>query len=628
MTTVGGGAVAVIMAPVVVLLLSPAAEAVSMPAPIGSSTATPELYFLLMHQTLNQTYNVSAVDELFIRAAAAGYSGVILYDHNLEALGSPLLTPEYVPSLQLVLTSAKSHGLEVMPQIASYGHSEGMLYNDPRMVEAKPATARFVVAPSGKQLLAATPTGHAPSLSNPDFAKTKSKGNRLAGWTVQDAPGLRTFWDRTGGMRGGGSVRMEMGSATNARVGQLNISTPASTTVIARCHVRVDGFDMNHVNPEGVRIQWNFDGMHRCGRTTIDTRNPKFAQFTEVSTTCLVGNATEMELWMGVWGAQPASSKVWFSNCSVAIVPGSNGLNNLVRRDGAPFVLKSGDRLFVEGQDYNPVDNLAPLSTGYFPAFQAEADQPKVTLPPTTRLKPGDNVTIEYYQAGGGGMGNDGACLTCQASEAYLRSNTQKIHELFPNASLFLRYDEMRHMHTCTSCRARANTAGELLAWHVKHAVQVFEEVAAPPRMMVWQDMFDPYANSKPDYTGSGNTSNSWASLNQTRLIIANWKHSDNGTSEAPMSQSIHFFGRTLGMQQFLCGYYGHGTGAKAAAAQLEAARGVPGVLGMIYGPWAHDAAPGDAELGGGDYTQLESYAATSRKLWPSYLASTGQGWP
>jgi hypothetical protein len=159
---------------------------------------------------------------------------------------------------------------------------------------------------------------------------------------------------------------------------------------------------------------------------------------------------------------KPAGSKVWFSNCSVGIVPGSNGLNNLVRRDGAPFAVKSGHRLFVEGQDYDPVENLAPLSTGYFPTFQAEADQPKVTpraansggpggptgplctpsrtpwalcrqgkchrkrarasartfgstvrptallltelspqvtLPTTTRFKPGEHVTIEYYQA-------------------------------------------------------------------------------------------------------------------------------------------------------------------------------------------------------------------------------------
>ena len=61
----------------------------------------------------------------------------------------------------------------------------------------------------------------------------------------------------------------------------------------------------------------------------------------------------------------------------------------------------------------------------------------------------------------------------------------------------------------------------------------------------------------------------------------------------------------------------GHGTGREAAAQQIEAAKGVPGVLGMIYGPWAHDAAPGDPDLGNGDYTALESYAMTARQMWP-----------
>ena len=75
-----------------------------------------------------------------------------------------------------------------MPQIASYGHSGGMLYRDPRLVEAKPATAHFVVAPSGKRLVGSTPTGTPPSLSNGDFA-THTTGDRLAGWSV---PGMLT----------------------------------------------------------------------------------------------------------------------------------------------------------------------------------------------------------------------------------------------------------------------------------------------------------------------------------------------------------------------------------------------------------------------------------------------------
>ena len=172
--------------------------------------AEPELWFLLMHQTMNVSYNVSAVEGLFQRAEAAGYRGAILYDHNLEALASPRLTPAYLPSLRGVLDSARRHHLEVMPQIASYGHSDGMIFQDARMVEAKPATALYTVAQSGRELLPRKPSGKPPSLVNGGFAQ--HRGDRLKGWTVQDAPGGRTFWDGTGGRQGGASVRMQAGA--------------------------------------------------------------------------------------------------------------------------------------------------------------------------------------------------------------------------------------------------------------------------------------------------------------------------------------------------------------------------------------------------------------------------------
>ena len=77
-------------------------------------------------------------------------------------------------------------------------------------------------------------------------------------------------------------------------------------------------------------------------------------------------------------------------------------------------------------------------------------------------------------------------------------------------------------MSTRTFCRSKANTAGELLVWHVKHAVKVLQEVAHDG--LAGKILFDPFAISEPDYVGSG-TSNSWATLNQTGLPIAIWKH-------------------------------------------------------------------------------------------------------
>ena len=224
----------------------------------------------------------------------------------------------------------------------------------------------------------------------------------------------------------------------------------------------------------------------------------------------------------------------------------------------------------------------------------------------------------------GGGRGNVGACLTCKASEAYLTSNAKALSALFPGAAFFMRYDEMRHMHACESCTTRFKTSGELLAWHVGHATKILQSIANPPRIYAWQDMFDPYVNARDPYLQSGNLTGSWLGLKDTGIIMANWDHSNTllgphqkGVNDS-MTKSIQFFGQQLHMPQLLCGYYGTGFGAEAARAQIQAAKGTPGILGMIYGPWAHNASlPGDPYLGGGDYSQLEEYASEAIKLWP-----------
>jgi hypothetical protein len=54
---------------------------------------------------------------------------------------------------------------------------------------------------------------------------------------------------------------------------------------------------------------------------------------------------------------------------------------------------------------------------------------------------------------------------------------------------------------------------------------------------------------------------------------------------------------------------------------ELANAKGVRGLLGMIYGSWASGPVPGDPRLGNGDYSQLEEYAAAARKYWPGGAA-------
>ena len=197
-----------------------------------------------------------------------------------------------------------------------------------------------------------------------------------------------------------------------------------------------------------------------------------------------------------------------------------------------------------------------------------------------------------------------------------------------------MRYDEIPQLHACGACRAKAPTAGKLLAWHANHSADVLHRAAAPKRVLVWNDMFDPYHNGNQTAAGpkshyqhrtiAGGITGAWTGLSRS-WTVANWQHSNLGVNTTSgecvrkascQTLSLRWF-ESLGFSQFICGYYGSGDGNQSAATEIENARGVQGLLGMIYGPWAHTV-PGDPRLGGGDYTQLERYAAASKAQWPT----------
>eukprot|EP01047_Picozoa_sp_COSAG01_P058792 COSAG01_NODE_6973_length_3410_cov_2.729085_3_plen_425_part_00 len=396
-----------VLLPRLTLWCAAAAAASGVPMPAGGR---PELQFLLFLQDIGASYNVTAVKGLFRRAKTAGYSSFILYDHNLGAIeAASRLNPEYLPSLRKVLSLAKSMGLEPIPQVYSYGHADGIVFQDASMAEARPATAKFVVAGSGRALVSAPPGAQPSALPNGHFTGHEGgeNPNKLTGWSTQDAIGTRTFYDSSVSHRPGQASLRTMASSAgtgatdkDARVGQFNITVTPHSTVRATCFVQASGFEAGKTDA-GIqaRIQWNFDGMNACDRVAVKTVNhPKW---TQVSTVCNVGNATDMQLYLGIWGNDgPAEAAFWWSDCKVELLPGSGGINNLVRRDGAPLLLKDEDgKVYHEGQDYDPIANAAPIQAGFYPAFQPASQQPNVTLPPTTRLKPGQPVTIDYCEA-------------------------------------------------------------------------------------------------------------------------------------------------------------------------------------------------------------------------------------
>src|SRR5205085_10182736 len=81
------------------------------------------------------------------------------------------------------------------------------------------------------------------------------------------------------------------------------------------------------------------------------------------------------------------------------------------------------------------------------------------------------------------------------------------------------------------------------------------------------------------------------------------------------LSQSLAWFSGTnpnqpIAHQQIIAGYYDSGNGTASAQAEVAAANGVPGVVGLMYTTW------------NSDYSQLQNFANAAKAAWPGYLAS------
>jgi hypothetical protein len=205
--------------------------------------------------------------------------------------------------------------------------------------------------------------------------------------------------------------------------------------------------------------------------------------------------------------------------------------------------------------------------------------------------------------------GDVGMCLTETGAQNWLQQNAQNIVSNMPaGMNYLLSYDEMRHMDSCASCKAKNMTPGQLLAWHVTNTTNLYHSLAPSASLYVWGDMFDPFQNAVNNYYYvEGNIAGSWAGI-PSNVTVLNWNLSN-------LTNSLTWFAGLNSQQptfyrQIIAGYYDSGNGGAAATQELQQAAGIPGVTGLMYTTW------------GSDYTQLQAFAAAAKSNWAAYLSS------
>jgi hypothetical protein len=539
--------------------------------PLPDAGASPQLWFYAPFNLATQTPQLEA---LMDRAADAGYHGLVLADFKLNLLQTNVLTAQYTQNLNDVLAHAAVKNLEVVPEIFPFGYSEGILYGDNNLAEGAPVVGAPFKVSGGALVLQSTFTG----VPDPGF-ETHS-GDTFTQWTWQDVG--RTFADTSVFHSGAASARIDPGSG-NARIVKALTLTPHRQYHLS-FWVKTQTFAQG--TPQVIVLDSTSGALRNFNLLSV-TATQSWTQY-DVAFNSMT--STGVNLYAGVWGTMTGT--LWFDDVNLQ----ETALVNLIRRSGAPLVAHdSSNATLTEGTDFSTVAD--PVIVNGFDDWHTP---PAVTVPSGSRLNNGDSVTMDFYAVepneASAGYEQVGACLTEPAVDTWMHDNITAVGAALPNVEgFFLGYDEMRHMNTCASCKAKGLTAGGLLAWHVGHASDLVRGVRPSARIYVWSDMFDPNHNAHADYyMVDGDIAQSWTGL-PLDTVVMNWHLGSH--------DSLAFFAG-LQLPQIIAGYYDSGDGTSAAANELSARQGTPGVIGMMYTTWAND------------YSQLEAYAASARANW------------
>jgi hypothetical protein len=552
-----------------------------------AQSSTPQLWYWLGTVPLSQpdlTTMEAGVDQM----ASYGYTGVLIYNAVIDKLGSPVYPQVSISYLQQFISYIQSKGMKVTVGVAPYGWSDNMLVNNPNWAEGEHITgSQFTVNASRTAL---TPVNSFGGLVNGDYE------SGLTGWFSFGDPGMGIDTTVFHSGHASGYITNAPG---NARFYQAFAATPWRQ-YHARMWVKTSNFS-------GYSQIAVFDG---ASNTTCFITNfqPQATQdWTEFDFTFNSRNLSQPALIFGVWGG--SSGSIWFDDVYIE----ESSLVYVLRRPGTPLTVydpANPGNTFVEGTDFNPISDPQISSGAFYPWTNFYHAPMTVTLPATTSLTAGQTVAIDYYAVQPiTTQGDVGMCLTDTGPQQWLQQSAQNVVSAMPaGTNYLLAYDELRHMNSCATCKAKNMNAGQLLAWHVNSTFNLYHSLAPPAAIYALSDMFDPYHNAVNNYYYvEGNIAGSWAGLPST-VTVFNWNLGN-------LTNSLNWFSGLNPQQpnayhQIIYGYYDSGNGAATGALELQQAAGIPGVLGATY------------VTNYGDYSQAQPFAAAVKSGWAAYLTS------
>jgi hypothetical protein len=513
-------------------------------------------------QNLQVQENVPVVQSLMRRAKAAGYNGIMLADYKFNILDR--VPDAYFVHLEAVKRTAKELGLAIYPAVFPIGYSNGLLAHNPNLAEGIPVRDALFVVKGGEARLAPDPPVR---LQGGDFET--AQGDRFTGWEFQDDIGKSTFADSAVRRQGERSLRMEGIGAANPQHGNCRVMQRVRVSPFRQMHlsvwIKTDQFE----TPGSVRAAiLTPDGRSLCFNNWQVQRTQDWTQYHAVFNTL---DNREALIYLGVWGGR--GGRLWWDDARLEEV----GLLNLLRRPGCPLTVKGEDgTLYEEGRDFAPVRDERMGVIPWPGEYTVYHEPPTIRIPAGSRLQEGQRLRVSFYHTVTIYDGQAVSCLSEPEVYAILKDQLERVRKAAQPPGYFMSHDEMRIANWCEACRKRGLTPGQLLADNVRRCVEMIRALDPKAEIFVWSDMFDPFHNAVNHYyLVNGDLAKSWEGLPKEAVIV-NW-HFDRRKENMP------WFAQR-GHRQILAGYYD--SDPQSIRVWLEDAKGVPGVVGVMYTTW------------------------------------------
>ncbi len=491
----------------------------------ASAAPAPRELWLYQGANLADSGALRRIEPVWRRAAAAGYTHVVLVDPKFARLAAQ--DAAYFARARALRSLAGRLGLEIVPGVSLVGRAQGaLLAMDPNLAEALPVRgALFEVRGGVARLVADPPVALA---ARPDEADVLSRVN-----------GASAVVPGNGVSRVGWNVTVSPWRCYHVRVKLTGEGFRGEP----RIRVVADGRELAHavVPPPAAAGGAGGAGGAESRDVVFNSQDAR-----RVRITFSVAAGARGTLTWSDWSLEEC------------------GPVNLVRRPGLPFTFEG----LAEGRDFPFVrDSLLGMRPwrGQFDYWH-EPPAIRVNRPDGTRLR------ASWHHAAVLLRGQVAACLADTAVLRRQRDEIARVRELFGARTLFLMHDEIRALGLDATCTAGGRDAAHVLAANLEACL----EAAGDARVLVWNDMVDPLHNAGTNYYLVRGDLAPVQALLPSRLGIANWNH-------GRLEPSLRGFA-TRGHWQVYAGYYdGSPADLRAALPVLDRTKGVTAVM---YTTW------------------------------------------